>query len=521
MEQTNNRTIAKNTMYLYFRMLFTMLVSLFTSRVILKILGVNDYGIYQAVGGIVGFLSFLNGALSASSSRFLTFELGTGNKEKLQRTFSTTLTVHIILAVIIVIIAETVGLWFLHNKLVIAPDRMDAAIVVFHLSIITALLVITQVPYSAVIISHEKMSIFAYVSIVEVSAKLVIVYLLNIGNIDKLKLYALLLCIVQISLILFYRIYCSRKFEEAKYRFIFDRSIFKSIASFSGWSLFANASWALNSQGILIILNIFFAPAVVTARALSIQVSSAAKQFVQNFRIAANPQIIKQYAARNYEGSKQLLLSSTKYSYYLMLLLSLPIYLLAEPLLNLWLTEVPKYTKIFLQLIVIQELFDVFNISFLAALTAKGQIKENAIISPAISFMVFPIVYFLFKAGYSPVTLSWAYLIMVAILGLIVKPILLIRIVDYSLKDIMNVFIPCFKVSLFSIPLPVISSFLINSNKISGFIIIGTVTVLSTISSIFFIGLDKEMKLKIVTELKKRLSVTRITRIKELTEKKL
>jgi O-antigen/teichoic acid export membrane protein len=491
--------------------MFTMLVSLYTSREILRILGVDDYGIYQTVGGIVGFLSFLNSALSAGSSRFLTFELGTGDKEKLSRTFSTTLTIHIILAVFIAIIAETAGLWFLHNKLVIAPDRLDAAIIVFHLSIITALLVITQVPYSAVIISHEKMSIFAYVSIVEVSAKLAVVYLLNIGDIDKLKLYAGLLCVLQISLMVFYRIYCSRNFKEAKYRFIFDRSIFKPIASYSGWSLFANASWALNNQGILILLNMFFTPAVVTARALSIQVSSAARQFVQNFRMAANPQIIKQYAAKNHEGSKRLLLSTTKYSYYLMFLISLPIYLLAEPLLNLWLTEVPVYTMIFLQLIIIENLFDVFNVSFLTALSAKGQIKENALISPAISFTVFPIVYLFFKSGYSPVTLSWVYLIMVAILGLIVKPILLIRIVDYSLKDIMKVFIPCFKVTLFAIPLPVISYSYFNSNTISGFLIIGIISILSSASSIFFVGMDKKMRLKIVTEVKRRLSVKGIT----------
>ena len=204
---TNNKTIAKNTMFLYFRMMFTMVVALFTSRVILQKLGVDNYGIYQSVGGIVGFLSFVNSALSTGSSRFLTYALGEDDFEKLRKTFSTTLTIHIALAVLVVIVAETAGLWFLFNKLVIPADRMDATVYVFHLSILTAVFTLTQVPYNASIISHEKMSIYAYMSIFEVSAKLGICYLLSIGSFDRLKLYATLLLAVQISLMSFYRLY--------------------------------------------------------------------------------------------------------------------------------------------------------------------------------------------------------------------------------------------------------------------------------------------------------------------------
>ena len=505
-ENTNNKRIAKNTIFLYFRMMFTMLVSLYTSRVILDILGIEDYGIYQTVGGIVGFLSFINSALSNGSSRFLTFELGTGNKEKLRRTFSTTLTIHIILALIIVIVAETLGLWFLHNKLVIDADKINTAIFVFHISILTSVLTITQVPYNASIIAHERMSIFAYVSIVEVSAKLAIVYLLNIGDFDKLKLYATLLCIVQIGLMIFYRIYCSRKFKETKYHFVFDRSIFRSIASFSGWSLFANGAFALNNQGVLILLNMFFSPAVVAARAISIQVNMTANQFVNNFRIAINPQIVKQYAAKNYDGSKQLLLSSTKYSYYLMWILSFPIFLLAKPLLELWLIEVPEYTVIFLQLIVIQSLFQVFDYSFYTALYAKGRLRENALISPTIGFLIFPATYILFKAGYSPVTLSWTSLIAYAIIGLIVKPILVIKIAGYKLNDIFKVFIPCLWVSLISIPIPLLCIRYIDKNTILGFFTIGIITIVSVAFSIYFVGLDKNIRHKIMNEIKIRLS---------------
>lgn len=499
MAQSNNKIIAKNTLFLYFRMMFTMLVSLYTSRVVLQVLGVDDYGIYQAVGGIVGFLSFINGALSTGTSRFLTFELGTGDFEKLKRTFSTTLTIHIGLAVLVVLLAETVGLWFLYNKMVIPAEKMEAAVYVYHISILTAVFTLTQVPYNASIIAHERMSVFAYVSIVEVTAKLLVVYLLNIGNFDKLKLYATLLFVVQIGLMLFYRIYCTRQFKETKYSFVYDKSILKSIAGFSGWSLFANASSALNSQGILLLLNMFFAPAVVTARAISIQVNMAASQFVNNFRTAVNPQIVKKYAAGDIDGSRQLLLSSTKYSYYLMFMLCLPICLLAHPILELWLGVVPEYTVIFLQLILIQSLFQVFDTSFYTALYAKGRLKENALISPTFGLVRFPIIYLLFKMGCSPVALSWASLITYAILGLIVKPILIVRIAEYRWRDILQVFKSCLLVTVAALPVPVYCSYCLDTTELMYDICILFITFISIAISIYTIGIDKATKQKAIS----------------------
>lgn len=507
---TSNKTIAKNTIFLYFRMMFTMAISLYTSRVILQKLGVQDYGIYQAVGGIVGFLSFINGALSTGSSRFLTFALGEGDKKKLRRTFSTTLIVHIVLAVFIAIVAELGGLWFIEHKMVIPSDRIDAAIFTFHLSIVTALLTLTQVPYNACIIAHERMSIFAYISIVEVSLKLIIVYLLTIWSFDRLMLYASLLFVVQAGLMVFYRYYCSRNFVESRFKLIFDRSIFKEIASFSGWSLFSNASIALNSQGILLLLNMFFSPAVVAARAISIQVNMAANQFVSNFRTAVNPQIVKKYASKDYEGSKHLLLSSTKYSYYLMLILALPIYFSADQLLHIWLGVVPEYTTIFLQIIIIQSLFQVFDTSFYTALYAKGQLRENAILSPLFGFISFPIVYFLFKAGFSPVTLSLANLVSYAILGVIVKPILVINIVNYNRSDIFNVFFICAKVSIIAIIIPLIVYFKIENittNMWIQFILLVIISVSSVIMSIWTFGLDSETKIKVLSLIKKKIYI--------------
>lgn len=497
-EKTNNKTIAKNTLFLYFRMMFTMVISLFTSRIILQKLGIDDYGIYQAVGGVVGFLSFINGALSTGSSRFLTYALGEGNVEKLKRTFSTTLNIHILIAILIVIVAETIGLWFLYHKMVIAPDRLSAAVYTYHLSILTAVFTLTQVPYNATIVAHEKMSIYAYMSIFEVSAKLLICYLLTIGNFDRLMMYATLLLVVQVGCMCFYRFYCTHHFEEARFSFSFDKKIFKEIAGFSGWSMFANASIALNSQGVLILLNMFFAPAVVAARAISLQVNMAANQFVSNFRQAANPQIVKKYASGDCEGSKHLLLESTKFSYYMMYLIALPVCLLAYPLLKLWLGVVPDYTVPFLQIVIVQSLFQVFDTSFYTALYAKGRLRENALTSPTLGFMIFPITYVFFKLGYSPLVLSWTSLVIYGILGIIVKPWLIIKIVDYKCSEIWSVYRSCLIVTVASLPIPIIIYKLVDTSQIVYFILLGLVCLISVALSSFFFGIDKEMRKKVL-----------------------
>ena len=478
-------------------MFVTMIISLFTSRVILQTLGVDDYGIYQAVGGIVGMLSFINGALATGSSRFLTYGMGEGDEDKLKRVFSTILMAHLGLAIFIVIIAETAGLWFLYNKMVIPAERMEAAVYAYHLTIVTAFFSITQVPYNASIIAHERMSVYAYTSIVDAILKLLIVYLLLVGNYDKLKLYATLLCAVQVGMILFYRFYCTRNFNEVNMRLSVDKAIFKDVASFSGWSMFANASIALENQGILILLNMFFAPAVVAARSISLQVNGIANQFVSNFQTAANPQIVKLYAEGNCDGSKRLLLQTTKLSYYLMFVLALPICLTAESLLRLWLGVVPDYAVIFLQLVVIQSLFQVFDTSFYRALYAKGRIKENAMISPTIGFVKFAIIYCLFKLGCSPVALSWATLVSYALLGFVVKPLLIIKIVDYKWSDILSVFKPCLFVTLVSIPLPLLMISIVSAycqNEILSFLVVVLVAISSVAITTWFFGLNDSMK---------------------------
>lgn len=506
-DKSNNRTIAKNTIFLYLRMLIVMVVTLYTSRVILQVLGVDDYGLYQTVGGVVGFLAFISNALSIATSRFVTYALGKGDSVELWKTFSTTLTSHILIGMFIALVAETIGLWYVYNKMVIPADRFDAAVIVFHISIITAFISIIQVPYHAEVIAHEKMSVFAYVGIVEAVGKLAIVYLLSVGDLDKLVLYAILLFLVHLGIFLFYVLYCRRNFEESVFKLSFDKELFGKIFGFSGWSLFANGSIALSNQGILLLLNLFFVPAVVTARSISLQVNNVATQFVNNFRTAANPQIVKRYAAGDFVGSKSLLLESTKFSYYMMFLIALPICLLAEPILNLWLVEVPEYTVIFLQIVIIQSLFQVFDTSFYTALYTKGRIRENALISPLLGFLCFPIVYLLFKIGASPVALSWAYLTSYAILGLIVKPILLIKIVDYKWIEILGVFWACFKVTLAAVPIPLLLYFYLDANTIGGGITVLFATLISICLSVWGLGLSGGMKERLMSIIKSKIPV--------------
>lgn len=504
-DNASNKTIAKNTLFLYFRMMFAMVVGLYTSRVILQKLGLEDYGIYQTVGGMVSLLSFINGALSTGSSRFLTFELGAGDFAKLKRTFSTTLTIHVGLALFIVLIAETVGLWFVYHKLVIPADRLDAAVYAYHLSILASFFSITQVPYGAIIISHEKMNIYAYMSIVDVSAKLAIAYFLSIGTWDRLIMYSTLYCVVQIGMAIFYRIYCIKQFPESRYNFIIDRNILKSILGYSGWNLFANTAIALLTQGTTVLINMFFNPSVVAARAIANQVNMAANQFVNNFRIAANPQIVKRYAVGDYEGSKKLLLSSTKYSYFMSLALCLPVCLVAKTLLKLWLGIVPEYSVVFLQLTIVTSLFQVFDSSFYTALYAKGQIKENAMTSPMVAFVAVLVSYILFKVGYGPVSLAWVMLVCYFIIGLIVKPILLIKIVNYQWGDIFRVFIPCGKVTMTALPIPCIlyvySEMLFGSEIIS-FLTLSFVSVVCVLIASWMFGIDRRTRNKIIQFIK-------------------
>lgn len=507
-EQTNNKTIARNTIALYFRMMFTMFVSLFTSRVVLKYLGVEDYGIQNTVGGVVALLSYLNGSLQVGSSRFLTYELGTGDKEKLQRTFSSVLTVHLIFALIILIIGETIGLWFVYNKLVIPADRLDAAVWCYHLSLLSCMMTITQVPYGASIISHEKMSLYAYTSIIDVSAKLGIVYLLTLTPWDRLIFYSTMGFIISVSMRIFYRWYCVKHFEETHYNFSIDKQITSQILQYSGWNIFATTSVALVGQGITVITNMFFSPSVVAARAIANQVNNAARGFYGNFKAASDPQIVKRYAAGDFAGSKKIMFQTAKYGYYLMLILALPICLSAKPLLLLWLGQVPDYSVVYLQFALLTSLAAVFDLQFYTALYAKGQIKENSIISSSSFFVGFIATYFLFRLGYSPAWSAVVVFISQCIIAFIIKPVMVVKIVGYQYDEIFDLFKDCLKVTVLSIIIPVPLYFARDyfaANDITEFLILASVSILSVAITVWTIGLDQPMRMKLLSLICKKL----------------
>ena len=347
--ESNNKRIAKNTIILYFRMIITMTVSLYTSRIVLKALGVEDYGIYNVVGGVISMFSILSGSLSAAISRFLTFEIGKRNFERVKIIFSTSINIQIILAFLIIILAEIIGVWFLNNKMVIPEGRLVAANWVLQCSIITFAINLISVPYNAIIVAYERMKAFAYVSIIEVILKLLIVYILLISRLDKLILYAILLLCISIIIRFIYGIYCKIHFKESNYSFVFDKELMRSMTGFAGWNFFGAGSHLLMTQGVNMLMNVFFGVAVNAARGIAVQVDGSVMSFVSNFTTALNPQITKSYASEEKGYMFSLMCAGAKYSFFLLLILSLPILFQTETILYIWLGQVPEYACNFIR----------------------------------------------------------------------------------------------------------------------------------------------------------------------------
>ena len=495
----DNKRIAKNTIFLYFRMILIMGVTIYTSRVVLDKLGVENYGLYQIVGGVVGIMSFLNGTMSIGTTRFLTYEIGTGNFDKLNRTFSTGVYTHVILALIVVILMETGGLWFLYNKLVIPPDRLNSCFWVFQVSIFTMFIAITQIPYTAIIMAHERMGIYAYISIFEAFAKLGVCYLLSATSFDRLVFYAILIAIVQLLVAVFYRLYSITKFSEAKLKLVFDRTILKSMMSFSGWNVMANISNMLGQQGILVLINMFFAPVVVAAQAIASQVSGAIMQFVNNFRTAINPQIIKLYAAGDKEGSKRLTLQTTVFCFDLVLLLGLPAILTMNTIMHIWLVEVPDYAVAFTQWIIARQIVGIFSTSFYTPMMAANTMKTNSIAAVYLGIGEFILLYIFLKLGFGPMWIQYlAFAITTVGFSLVVKPWVLIRQINYTLKEILMCYFICLKTLVLSILISVIPIYFLSESALHSLIKICVSGLAVCLSSWLFIDQQTKEKLKLL-----------------------
>lgn len=398
----NNIRIAKNTLLLYFRMLLIMAVTLYTSRVVLATLGVEDFGIYNVIGGVVAMFAVISGSLSSAISRFITYELGKGNKERLKVIFSSSIVIQICLAISICILAEIGGVWFLNSKMNIPIARMEAANWVLQCSILTFMINLISVPYNAAIIAHERMKAFAYVSILEAILKLAIAFMLCVSSSDKLKTYAILLVIVAVIIRLIYGYYCKKHFEECEFHFIYDRSVLKEIGGFAGWNFIGSASSILRDQGGNIVINLFCGPAVNAARGIATQVQNAVYGFITNFMTALNPQITKNYAIGNRDYLMFLLYQGSRFSFYLLLLLSLPILLNTHYILSLWLTTVPEHAINFVRLVLFFSLSESVSQPLITVQNATGKIRNYQIVVGGLQMLNLPISYLLLRFGYAP-----------------------------------------------------------------------------------------------------------------------
>lgn len=374
-------------------MFLAMGVGLYTSRVVLNTLGVEDYGVYNIVGGIVVIFSFFNSAMSSATQRFLSFDLGSKDFVQLKKTFSTTLNIHFFVALVFLILAESVGLWFVNYKLNLPEERMYAVNWVYQFSVFTFLFGIIQVPYNALIIARERMNIYAYISIFEVIFKLIIVYLLVILDFDKLILYSALLFGIAFFVRFFEKSYCKKHFEESKYEFYYDKSYTKTLLAYSGWNIFGNVASIARSQGSNILLNIFFGTVLNASYGIALQVQGVVNTFVTNIQMAVNPQITKKYAAGNSKESIQLIVQTSKFSYFLMSLLVFPILFNTKYLIESWLRTVPEHTIIFIKLSLIGILIDTISGPLMTGIQATGNIKYYQIVVGSLVFLNLPLSY--------------------------------------------------------------------------------------------------------------------------------
>ncbi len=370
-----------------------MLVTLYTSRVMLQVLGVEDYGIYNVVGGVITMFTFINSAMVSATQRYLTFALGQNDEDRLRTVFSTAVQIHAGIALCIVILGETIGLWFLNEKMVIPEERMAAAQWVYQFSIVACVVNIMSAPYNADIVAHEKMSAFAYISILEVTLKLMIVFLLMVSPIDRLIMYALLLMIVQIAVRLIYSQYCKRHFTESVYRHVVDWKLLKEMTSFAGWSFFGSFAVLCCNQGVNIVLNMFFGPIVNAARGIAMSVQAAVGSFSSNFQMAMNPQIIKTYAVGEIDEHRKLVTLACKFSALLLMVISLPILLNTQMVLHLWLGEVPKYTVTFVQIMLLIAVWDSATYPLAISVQATGRIRRYQLVISCVIFLILPVSY--------------------------------------------------------------------------------------------------------------------------------
>lgn len=402
MEQlSSNRRIAKNTIMLYIRMIVTMAIGLFTSRIILQTLGVSDYGLYGVVGGIVTMFGFLNGTMAGSTSRFLSYEIGTGNKQSLKDTFSSALLLHISIALLVTLICETVGVWFLENKLVIPEGRLNAARWVLQFSIFSAFFQVIQVPFNSAIISHERMGVFAYVEIANSILRLLIVYLLVIGNFDKLILYSILTFVVSVLISSFYMFYSIKIFEECSFHLIWEKQLLRKMLSFTGWQFYSNLSLMAITQGINMLMNLFFGTLMNAAYDIATRVKGLVMGLSTNFTTAMRPQIVISYSSNDFARTYSLMCNAMKITFILMFLICAPLIVETQFVLRAWLGVVPDYAVTLVRLSLMWNLMVALTTGYGDVSNATGDVQLPSLFAGTLYLAIFPVTYFAYKGGAS------------------------------------------------------------------------------------------------------------------------
>lgn len=486
----NNKRIAKNTLFLYIRMILVMGVTLFTSRLVLYALGEENYGIYNVVGCIVAMFGFFSSTLTSTCQRYFSYYIGKEDNEGLERIFKLNMTTFLLFAAIVLILAETVGLWFVNEKLNIPNEKMFSMNCVYQCTIVGLFCSVILVPYSALIIAHERMSAFAYISIVEVFLKLILVVVLQYIPSDKLVLYALSVLFTNISIVLYYYYYCHKCFNESKYKFYWDKKEFKDVLSYSGWHLIGALSVMIRNQGVNVLLNTFFNPIVNAGRAIAFQISHAVDSLSNNFFVAVKPQIYKYYAQSNFADLYSLLITSTKVCFYLILIIAVPVIVNTESILAFWLKDVPVYAVLFTQLSLINAIADSINGPAIAAALATTKIKWFEIITGGLMILNLPLSYIVLRLGACPES-TVLISIALSVLTIVVRAFILEDLIGLSKNEyLVKTCAPLIIVTFISI----ITSFLLSS-YISNLLIDVVVTTIYSfmVSSLLFyyISLNK------------------------------
>lgn len=504
-DNSSNKRIAKNTMFLYIRMMVVMVVTLYTSRVILNTLGATDYGIYNVVGGIVTIVAFLNSALGSSTSRFLTFALGERDEEKQKKTFGATLNLHICVALLVLIVGETIGLWFFYEKMIIPEERLTAAFWVYQFSIITTMVSFTQVPYNASLIAHEEMSIYAYVGLYEAFSRLAIAYLITISPIDKLVFYGLLFLLNTLAVQLYYRWYAVKHFNECKFSLVRDKQLYRQLLGYGGWDLFGNLAVVCQGQGVNLLLNVFFGPIVNAARAIAIQIQGGVMQFISNFMTAVRPQVIKNYAEGNVDRMYKLTFYTAKFSYMLMLALVVPICFEINFILKLWLGDnVPDDTALFAVIVLITYTWRTFHVAALMPFHAIGKIKKGNVTIGSLMIASLPIGYIFFKFG-CPAYTVFLVILAIEVVGMFAIWWLIHTYEYFPYRQLFTkVLVPCGLVTLLTLLLPTCILYFLEDDWLR-FCLILLASEISLSLSALYVGLNKEERTRIFSLVKNKI----------------